>query len=89
MKRRASVTKLRKSVCASNKRGVGDVPNRPLRERVTHMLALRPYTRPDLILRLQKDGLTAGDEDMLDSMLLEVMSFSFFIQKYTAVFEGR
>ncbi len=49
-----------------------DMQERPLRERVTHLLALRPYKRPELILRLQKDGLTAGDKDMLDSVLTEV-----------------
>uniref|UniRef100_A0A665U7T9 RNA polymerase II elongation factor ELL-like n=1 Tax=Echeneis naucrates TaxID=173247 RepID=A0A665U7T9_ECHNA len=56
----------------SNKRSVGDVQGRPLRERLTHLLALRPYKRPELILRLQKDGLSAGDNDLLDSVLMEV-----------------
>uniref|UniRef100_A0A7N8YCF1 RNA polymerase II elongation factor ELL-like n=1 Tax=Mastacembelus armatus TaxID=205130 RepID=A0A7N8YCF1_9TELE len=47
-------------------------PGRPLRERVTHLLALRPYKRPELILRLQKDGLSADNKDTLDSVLMEV-----------------
>ncbi|XP_076013977.1 RNA polymerase II elongation factor ELL-like isoform X2 [Genypterus blacodes] len=72
LRKGANVPKPKKSACASNGRGAGDLQSRPLRERVTHMLALRPYKRPDLILRLQKDGLTAGDQDMLDAMLLEV-----------------
>ncbi|XP_071772033.1 RNA polymerase II elongation factor ELL-like [Centroberyx gerrardi] len=56
---------------ASNK-SVCVVEKRPLRERLTHLLALRPYRRPELIVRLHKDGLTAGEKDMLDTLLLEV-----------------
>lgn len=67
------VSKPKKGICASNSKSVGDVQDRPLRERVTHLLALRPYKRPELILRLQKDGLTARDKDILDSELLEVL----------------
>ncbi|XP_040054630.2 RNA polymerase II elongation factor ELL [Gasterosteus aculeatus] len=70
------VSKPKKGICASNSKSVGDVQDRPLRERVTHLLALRPYKRPELILRLQKDGLTARDKDILDSELLEVGQLS-------------
>uniref|UniRef100_UPI0037E788E3 RNA polymerase II elongation factor ELL-like n=1 Tax=Semicossyphus pulcher TaxID=241346 RepID=UPI0037E788E3 len=66
----------RKSVCASNRKSLGEMQGRPLRERVSHLLALRPYKRPELILRLQTDGLTAGDKDMLDSVLMEVGQLS-------------
>ncbi|XP_032355979.1 RNA polymerase II elongation factor ELL [Etheostoma spectabile] len=75
VKRRVQVgvSKPKKGACALNRKSaVGDMQARPLRERVTHLLALRPYKRPELILRLQKDGLTAGDKDMLDSVLVEV-----------------
>ncbi|XP_029317266.1 RNA polymerase II elongation factor ELL-like isoform X2 [Cottoperca gobio] len=74
VKRRVQVatSKPKKGACASNRGGVGDVQERPLRERVTHLLALRPFKRPELILRLQKDGLTAGDKDVLESVLTEV-----------------
>lgn len=72
IRRGVGVSKPKKSVCTSNRRSVGDVQERQLRERVTHLLALRPYKRPELILRLQKDGLTAGDKDVLDSVLKEV-----------------
>ncbi|XP_022605932.1 RNA polymerase II elongation factor ELL-like isoform X1 [Seriola dumerili] len=75
-KRGESVSKLKKGAGASNRRSVGVVQERPLRERLTHLLALRPYKRPELILRLQKDGLSAGDKDMLDSVLTEVIFFS-------------
>ncbi|KAM9341142.1 RNA polymerase II elongation factor ELL-like [Symphorus nematophorus] len=72
IRRGVGMSKVKKGACASNRKSVGNVQERPLRERVTHLLALRPYKRPDLILRLQKDGLTAGDKDMLDSVLREV-----------------
>lgn len=67
------MSKPKKCAFASNRKSVGETQERPLRERVTHRLALRPYKRPELILRLQKDGLTAGDKDMLDSVLMEVI----------------
>ncbi|XP_019953653.1 RNA polymerase II elongation factor ELL-like [Paralichthys olivaceus] len=66
------VSKLKKGACVSNRRSMGDVQERPLRERLTHLLALRPYKRPELILRLQKDGFSAEDKDMLDSVVMEV-----------------
>ncbi|XP_044023228.1 RNA polymerase II elongation factor ELL-like [Siniperca chuatsi] len=72
IKRGVGISKEKKGACASNSKGVSDVQERPLRERVTHLLALRPYKRPELILRLQKDGLTTGDKDMLNSVLMEV-----------------
>ncbi|XP_069008690.1 RNA polymerase II elongation factor ELL-like [Embiotoca jacksoni] len=71
-KRGVGLSRLKKSACTSGRKSVVDVQERPLRERVSHLLALRPYKRPELILRLQRDGLTAGDKDVLDSVLLEV-----------------
>lgn len=73
IKKGAAVSKPKNRAFASNRKNVGEVQERPLRERVTHLLALRPYKRPELILRLQKDGLTARDKDMLDSVLMEVI----------------
>lgn len=72
VKKGVGVYKPKNAAYASNRKNVGDLQERPLRERVTHLLALRPYRRPELILRLQKDGLTAGDKDMLNSVLMEV-----------------
>uniref|UniRef100_A0A8C9WHN8 Elongation factor for RNA polymerase II n=1 Tax=Scleropages formosus TaxID=113540 RepID=A0A8C9WHN8_SCLFO len=46
--------------------------SRPLRERLAHLLALKPYRKPDLVQRLQKDGLTAQDRHVLDELLQEV-----------------
>ena len=73
----AAASKPKKGAVTSNRKSVGGVQERPLRERVTHLLALRPYKRPELILRLQSDGLTGGDKDMLNSVLTEV-SLSFW-----------
>nr|XP_061798322.1 RNA polymerase II elongation factor ELL-like [Nerophis lumbriciformis] len=66
----AVASKGRKGVGASN--GKCDVQQRPIRERVTHLLALRPYKKAELIVRLQKDGLTPPDKKMLDSVLSDV-----------------
>ncbi|MEQ2196731.1 hypothetical protein XENOCAPTIV_010512, partial [Xenoophorus captivus] len=74
IKRGVNMTRLKKGPCTVSRKSVGDVGDRPLRERVMHLLALRPYKRPELILRLQKDGLTEGDKDVLDSVMAEVMT---------------
>ncbi|XP_034531413.1 RNA polymerase II elongation factor ELL-like [Notolabrus celidotus] len=70
------LSKLRKSTYTSHRKSVAELQGRPLRDRVTHLLALRPYKRPELILRLQSDGLTDGDKDTLDSVLMEVGKLS-------------
>ncbi|XP_028994185.1 RNA polymerase II elongation factor ELL-like isoform X2 [Betta splendens] len=72
IKRRTNMLKVKKDACAPNRRSTGGVQDRPLRERVIHLLALRPYKRPDLILRLQNDGLSEKDRDLLDSVSTEV-----------------
>nr|XP_020469717.1 RNA polymerase II elongation factor ELL-like [Monopterus albus] len=72
IKKRVEMSKVTTVACASNRRSVGDVQERPLKERVMHLLALRPYKKPELILRLQKDGLSADSRDILDSVLTEV-----------------
>uniref|UniRef100_G1PDZ7 RNA polymerase II elongation factor ELL-like n=1 Tax=Myotis lucifugus TaxID=59463 RepID=G1PDZ7_MYOLU len=56
-------------------RGVG-VSQRPFRDRVLHLLALRPYRKAELLLRLQKDGLAQADKDMLDSLLQQVANMN-------------
>ncbi|KAM3619765.1 uncharacterized protein V6R79_013286 [Siganus canaliculatus] len=50
--------------------------HRPLRERLIHLLALKPYKKPELILRLQKDGLLPLDKDSLDSHLQQVANLN-------------
>ncbi|KAF7201507.1 RNA polymerase II elongation factor ELL [Nothobranchius furzeri] len=68
----AAASRQSKAPCPANRRSVGDVKEKPLGERVMHLLALRPYKRPELMLRLQRDGLTDGDKDGLDSVMKEV-----------------
>uniref|UniRef100_A0A8C6TUA4 OCEL domain-containing protein n=1 Tax=Neogobius melanostomus TaxID=47308 RepID=A0A8C6TUA4_9GOBI len=53
-----------------------EVQSRQLRERVTHLLALKPYKKPELLLRLQRDGLKAAEKEELDTMLQEVGQLS-------------
>ncbi|XP_034440168.1 RNA polymerase II elongation factor ELL [Hippoglossus hippoglossus] len=54
----------------------GAIQNRPLRERLIHLLGLKPYKKPELILRLQKDGLSLIDKDSLDSFLQQVANLN-------------
>ncbi|CAJ1060330.1 RNA polymerase II elongation factor ELL [Xyrichtys novacula] len=54
----------------------GTTQHRPLRERLLHLLALKPYKKPELILRLQKDGLLPLDKDSLDSHLQQVANLN-------------
>ncbi|XP_031719828.1 RNA polymerase II elongation factor ELL isoform X2 [Anarrhichthys ocellatus] len=54
----------------------GTPQHRPLRERLTHLLALKPYKKAELILRLQKDGLLPLDKDSLDSYLQQVANLN-------------
>ncbi|CAN9500532.1 unnamed protein product [Ophioblennius macclurei] len=58
----------------SRKKGV--IQHKPLRERLIHLLALKPYRKPELILRLQKDGLTPVDKDSLDNHLQQVANLN-------------
>uniref|UniRef100_A0A3B4B449 OCEL domain-containing protein n=1 Tax=Periophthalmus magnuspinnatus TaxID=409849 RepID=A0A3B4B449_9GOBI len=53
-----------------------EVQRRPLRERVTHLLALKPYRKPELLLRLQRDGLRPEDKGQLENLLQEVGQLS-------------
>ncbi|KAM6167340.1 RNA polymerase II elongation factor ELL [Erethizon dorsatum] len=56
--------------------GAGAVSQRPFRDRVLHLLALRPYRKAELLLRLQKDGLARADKDALDGLLQQVANVS-------------
>uniref|UniRef100_A0A8B9L0Q4 Elongation factor for RNA polymerase II n=1 Tax=Astyanax mexicanus TaxID=7994 RepID=A0A8B9L0Q4_ASTMX len=51
-------------------------PPRPMRERLVHLLALKPYRKPELLVRLTKDGLSSQDKDMLDSLLQQVANLN-------------
>lgn len=71
-RRKFAKSKQKKSASASNSQSTHEVKERPLKERLIHLLVLRPYKRSELLLRLQKDGLTDRDGDGLDSVLKEV-----------------
>ncbi|XP_020784548.1 RNA polymerase II elongation factor ELL-like [Boleophthalmus pectinirostris] len=74
MKKGVSRSKVTKATAAlgQHNSGTEEVQRRPLRERVTHLLALKPYRKPELLLRLQRDGLRPEDKGQLENVLQEV-----------------
>ncbi|XP_053321692.1 RNA polymerase II elongation factor ELL [Spea bombifrons] len=62
------------NIAGAIKKSASGLSQRPLKDRVMHLLALKPYKKPELILRLQKDGLSVQDKDSLDSLLQQVAS---------------
>ncbi|XP_063131445.1 RNA polymerase II elongation factor ELL isoform X1 [Rattus norvegicus] len=73
-RKRATPINLASAIRKSSGGGASSVVQRPFRDRVLHLLALRPYRKAELLLRLQKDGLTQADKDTLDSLLQQVAS---------------
>lgn len=71
-RKRATPINLASAIRKSGGSGASSVVQRPVRDRVLHLLALRPYRKAELLLRLQKDGLTQADKDALDSLLQQV-----------------
>jgi hypothetical protein len=49
---------------------------RPIRERIVHLLALKPYSKAELTLRLNKDGLTDRDKESIDNILAQIGSIN-------------
>ncbi|XP_061456733.1 RNA polymerase II elongation factor ELL [Rhineura floridana] len=60
------------NLASAIRKGNSAVSQRPFRDRVVHLLALKPYKKPELFLRLQKDGLSPQDKDSLDGLLQQV-----------------
>ncbi|XP_056455395.1 RNA polymerase II elongation factor ELL2 [Gadus chalcogrammus] len=58
----------------SNKRSAApsSVAHRPLRERIIHLLALKPYRKPDLLLWLERERASLKDKADLTSVLEEI-----------------
>ncbi|EHB02680.1 RNA polymerase II elongation factor ELL, partial [Heterocephalus glaber] len=77
-RKRATPINLANAIRKSSSSGVGPgtVSQRPFRDRVLHLLALRPYRKAELLLRLQKDGLAQVDKDALDGLLQQVANVS-------------
>lgn len=58
----------------SNKRSLvpSPVAHRALRDRIIHLLALKPYRKPELLLWLERERATPKDKTDLTSVLDEV-----------------
>uniref|UniRef100_A0A8C0IBR2 OCEL domain-containing protein n=1 Tax=Bubo bubo TaxID=30461 RepID=A0A8C0IBR2_BUBBB len=52
------------------------VCQRPYRDRVIHLLALKNYKKPELLARLQKDGVSQKDKNCLGMILHQVASLN-------------
>ncbi|KAL5005257.1 hypothetical protein ScPMuIL_018713 [Solemya velum] len=50
--------------------------NMPYRDRVTHLLAVRPYKKPELLLRLKRDGIKEKDKNSLSTTLQQVSTLN-------------
>lgn len=57
-------------------RTVTAVSQRPYRDRVIHLLALKNYKKPELLARLQKDGVNQKDKNSLGIILQQVRPWS-------------
>ncbi|XP_063770808.1 RNA polymerase II elongation factor ELL isoform X2 [Pseudophryne corroboree] len=64
------------NMASAIKKSSTNLSQRPFKDRVMHLLALKPYKKPELILRLQKDGLSTQDKDLLDGLLQQVANRS-------------
>ncbi|XP_067824681.1 RNA polymerase II elongation factor ELL [Heptranchias perlo] len=64
------------NLASAMKKTVSNVSQRPYRDRVIHLLALKPYKKPELILRLQKDGVSQQDKDSLENLLQQVANMN-------------
>ncbi|XP_063084070.1 RNA polymerase II elongation factor ELL isoform X3 [Cavia porcellus] len=77
-RKRATPINLASAIRKSSSGGPGPstVAQRPFRDRVLHLLALRPYRKAELLLRLQRDGLAQADKDALDGLLQQMANVS-------------
>ncbi|XP_018339357.1 PREDICTED: RNA polymerase II elongation factor Ell isoform X1 [Trachymyrmex septentrionalis] len=54
------------------KKPVSDIMRRPLKERLIHLLALRPYKKPELYERIKKEGLRERERPIMQTLLKQV-----------------
>ncbi|NWQ82612.1 ELL2 factor, partial [Columbina picui] len=54
----------------------GPVSQRPYRDRVIHLLALKNYKKPELLARLQRDGVNQKDKNSLGIILQQVANLN-------------
>ncbi|XP_028922420.1 RNA polymerase II elongation factor ELL2 [Ornithorhynchus anatinus] len=52
------------------------VSQRPYRDRVIHLLALKTYKKPEILARLQKDGVNQKDKNSLGAILQQVANLN-------------
>ncbi|NWW91316.1 ELL2 factor, partial [Rhynochetos jubatus] len=52
------------------------VSQHPYRDRVIHLLALKSYKKPELLVRLLRDGIRQKDKDCLGSVLQQVATLN-------------
>ncbi|XP_064032393.1 RNA polymerase II elongation factor ELL2 [Pogoniulus pusillus] len=52
------------------------VVKQPYKDRIIHLLALRNYKKPELLFRLQRDGISPKDRDRLGSILHQVATLN-------------
>ncbi|KAM9377571.1 LOW QUALITY PROTEIN: RNA polymerase II elongation factor ELL [Pholidichthys leucotaenia] len=69
----------------NNKRSLvpSPVAHRPLRDRIIHLLALKPYRKPELLLWLERERVTPKDKADLTSVLDEVAKVNAKDQSYS------
>uniref|UniRef100_A0A146MD56 RNA polymerase II elongation factor ELL n=4 Tax=Lygus hesperus TaxID=30085 RepID=A0A146MD56_LYGHE len=58
----------------AQKPGNPELMKRPIRERIIHLLALRPYKKPELFMALSREGLSAKDRSNLTNTISSVAS---------------
>ncbi|XP_075449433.1 RNA polymerase II elongation factor ELL2 [Ascaphus truei] len=68
---------LRKSNLSSS------IAQRPYRDRVIHLLALKPYKKPEILARLHKDGVNQKDKNSLGVILQQVANLNPKDNSYT------
>jgi len=62
-----------------------EIMKRPLRERLIHLLAVRPYKKPELLLRITKDGIKEKEKKNITNMLKSIVFMkdnSFHLNKH-------
>lgn len=69
--------------CLSN----NPVSQRPFRDRIIHLLALRPYKKLEVLARLQRDGINQKDRNSLGTTLQQVANLNpkdnaYFLKDY-------
>lgn len=56
----------------SPEKKISDIMRRPLKERLIHVLALRPYKKPELYDRINKEGLREREKSIMTNILKQV-----------------